>query len=556
MSKQKPYLTYAINAEGYLTHVDAVSKGLSCACICPHCHNKLCAKNGGNNKVHHFAHKDGSDCVGAVESALHMMAKEILQENKKVMLPSVYNKNQNGVKTEFSQVKVEPNDKELKLRPDCIGYTNDGKEIWVEFKRTHQVDAKKAGKIISAKKDCIEIDLNKSELDPVSLQKFIENEVAHRKWIYNSQCPPTQYSDNETHRCDDYNNDSSSHIRRHLAMDDTGNIVSLYNLSEINTLEHTYYCMACGKEVFIDVDDYGQYSFEHLSDNEQCMDDYYLYEAAKKILYQKFNTANKFEIEVPKVMKCEEQSNCKLPSSYTQYCSKPVSRRYDLKQLGYNNCSIDYMFPNADYRCDIVLFRGEDIDTSIIISIMTEDCYVDVTSMHKRTIEVRVDYESDVYRLQNQSLDKINVKMYNFHKSLPDGAHKEDINNPLLAFTLFVSGKYSIGTISCHTPKERSAVYKIMFFSGLEDSYKLKQFAIYKCYKAHRTVCICELCSFLKIPSSYLSHKVCIRYKTKGTQHYPLKTKPINCPWFEYNEGMEMIFQEFENKIEFIEHTF
>lgn len=43
--------------------------GLACKCFCPHCKSELVAKNGGSRKVHHFAHANGSDCVGAIESA-------------------------------------------------------------------------------------------------------------------------------------------------------------------------------------------------------------------------------------------------------------------------------------------------------------------------------------------------------------------------------------------------------------------------------------------------------------------------------------------------------
>ena len=88
-AKQKPYLTYALDADGKLIHVDSVSTGLACKCFCPHCKSELVAKNGGNRKVHHFAHANGSDCVGAIESALHKMAKDILVKYELIRLKSV-----------------------------------------------------------------------------------------------------------------------------------------------------------------------------------------------------------------------------------------------------------------------------------------------------------------------------------------------------------------------------------------------------------------------------------------------------------------------------------
>lgn len=81
------YLTYAVGEKGHLVHVDDVPNGEVCGCTCPECGSKLIAKNKGQHNQHHFAHIGGSDCVGAVESALHLMAKEILSEGKKIMLP-------------------------------------------------------------------------------------------------------------------------------------------------------------------------------------------------------------------------------------------------------------------------------------------------------------------------------------------------------------------------------------------------------------------------------------------------------------------------------------
>lgn len=155
----KAYLTWALNQKGDLVHVDEVPKGNDCGCICPHCKSALCAKNGGDSTImlHHFAHLSGADCVGAVESALHKMAKDILSESKCVFLPNRFD-GRLGEQHRFDRVEEEFYDKDTRLRPDCIGY-NEDKSLWIEFKRTHAVDAKKRGKIISAHIDCIEIDL-------------------------------------------------------------------------------------------------------------------------------------------------------------------------------------------------------------------------------------------------------------------------------------------------------------------------------------------------------------------------------------------------------------
>lgn len=75
----KVYLTYALNQEGQLVHVDDVPNGKECGCICPACKKPLQAKNAGEVREHHFAHQPGVDCPTALETALHFLAKDKIQ---------------------------------------------------------------------------------------------------------------------------------------------------------------------------------------------------------------------------------------------------------------------------------------------------------------------------------------------------------------------------------------------------------------------------------------------------------------------------------------------
>lgn len=80
---KQAYLTYALSTEGKLVHISSVPNGEACGCTCPGCGSKLVAKNKGQHNQHHFAHIGGSDCVRAVESALHLMAKKNFLSIKK-----------------------------------------------------------------------------------------------------------------------------------------------------------------------------------------------------------------------------------------------------------------------------------------------------------------------------------------------------------------------------------------------------------------------------------------------------------------------------------------
>lgn len=77
------YLTYALDSpssEGKLVNIDEVENGNACNCFCPACHEPLIAKNNGEIREHHFAHKSGTECEHAYESMLHLYAKEAIQQ--------------------------------------------------------------------------------------------------------------------------------------------------------------------------------------------------------------------------------------------------------------------------------------------------------------------------------------------------------------------------------------------------------------------------------------------------------------------------------------------
>ncbi len=76
----KAYLTYALNHEGALVHIDSVPNGNNCGCFCPACKKPLQARNAGQIREHHFAHQPGVDCPTAFETALHLLAKQLIQK--------------------------------------------------------------------------------------------------------------------------------------------------------------------------------------------------------------------------------------------------------------------------------------------------------------------------------------------------------------------------------------------------------------------------------------------------------------------------------------------
>lgn len=539
----KAYLTWALNQEGNLVHVDEVPNGNDCGCVCPHCKSRLCAKNGGDEKImiHHFAHLSGADCVGAVESALHKMAKDILLETKCVYLPDRFD-GRKGSLHHFDRVEVEFYDKDTRLRPDSIGYNGDD-NLWVEFKRTHAVDTKKKGKIISAHIDCIEIDLNGCPLDPIAVKEFLINSSERRMWIRDASSKKRMSGHasrgtycNRYDDFDDYYYGYRSVVRTY-AKDENGQLVSLQD-DHYDMNEHSYFCLACGKELTIDVCDDGTYCFVHVEDNDHCKDDLYLHEAAKEIVFDKFCHSDEFIIDVPQFQECVEKNTCMLFCE--DECYKEKTFPFNIKEHGFVECYKDYLSPSNNDKWDLVFMRTDSLTEAITVSIDKSVYHESVTPMNSRHIEIIVCNEKSLDALRNNHLGKSNSKFIHFKRNNRTGIPPK-VMRKLYKFELFTTGKYYLRKVSCNKTNDRksSTTFELIFPQSKIDRTVAKTLALLRCYQLKKKSCYCEICFFLKEVNSYgISERICMRYKTKSTPHFPMKEMPLNCPHFSLDKGL------------------
>lgn len=476
------YLTYAVGAKGHLVHVDDVPNGEACGCTCPECRSKLIAKNKGQHNQHHFAHVGGSDCVGAVESALHLMAKEILSEGKKIMLPR-YPLQVGGVRL-FQSIEVESYDKELSLRPDCVGDTA-GQKLWVEFKRSHEVDTDKAAKIKSAKIECVEIDINACPLDPFKMKEFLEESSENRQWIYfkgqeSSKSEHTSYS----HISKDYSfstgylntpgrasnvflgtpEDSKYHI---VTDENNSKVINLRTLSFKDFIPSIKYrCIACKQEVIVKENEVGYYYFVHKEGKNKCSYSLYLKEAAKALIKQKFADREK------------------------KFYIAPSDKLFDLKSYGYTECIDGSSIKDFEY--DLVITRKGKISDNSIYILLDEkgNSNYSMPGNHYRTIIVPINEESIMLNniCYNDQLNAPGIKYFNFNLKVD----KKEGNS---TFTLYADGHYDFSYNTKNDKPQPSAVFKMEFVSEFDNEREAKEFAVLKCLEENRKVCPCIVCS-------------------------------------------------------------
>ena len=174
------YILQAINAAGKSVYIDDVPNGKKCGCVCKECKGELVAKNGGKIKAHHFAHASGTDSFKCSQTALHLLAKEIIAEERRV--PAFVG----GNITFVSVASVEQEKNLGDIRPDLYA-EHDGKSLAVEIYVSHAVDDAKFAKIQERKLTTFEINLSELDFETKDDVRQAIYDVKNVRLVYDEQ---------------------------------------------------------------------------------------------------------------------------------------------------------------------------------------------------------------------------------------------------------------------------------------------------------------------------------------------------------------------------------
>lgn len=193
-----PELTYAKAANGKGVSINEVVKtDVQKSYFCPCCNEPVIARQG-QKYAWSFAHKNNQDCAGALQTSLHLMAKDILSEAKQFYVPDIYTKEHwlydsiymppmlvhvGGI-ISIDSVALECRTGDVV--PDIV-MTSNGKTFFVEIFVTHKIDEVKEWKLSELGISTIEIDLSKfnREISKDKLSPFLIGTCKEKYWIYN-----------------------------------------------------------------------------------------------------------------------------------------------------------------------------------------------------------------------------------------------------------------------------------------------------------------------------------------------------------------------------------
>jgi hypothetical protein len=187
------WLPFAEGEDGRMVHVKNVPNGKKCGCICPECRGPLIAYQPRTKKIAYFGHYTAAACdpPRALETMLHRLAKQLIEERREVRLPPVVaflgetqrELSKGGI---FRPESVRVEEAVPGMRPDIIA-TLGRKELFIEVAVRYKVGAEKLALIKERRHSTIEIDLAKwrHETDEAKLAQAIIYD-APRVWLFNS----------------------------------------------------------------------------------------------------------------------------------------------------------------------------------------------------------------------------------------------------------------------------------------------------------------------------------------------------------------------------------
>jgi hypothetical protein len=163
---------YGLDKNNNLVCVDDVPQGLDCGCVCPTCKVDFIAKKG-EERIHHFAHRCDDDSCLHIQETYYLRLKEILERNKRIMLP--WYKNMQPIQVQLKNITEEKRI-DRRILPDLVVETEDGVLIHIRFKR-------KRGRDLSVNENDVYLELDANEIKINDLEFFLLDSVENKKWI-------------------------------------------------------------------------------------------------------------------------------------------------------------------------------------------------------------------------------------------------------------------------------------------------------------------------------------------------------------------------------------
>lgn len=147
--------------------------------ICPECGQPLIVRKG-DVRIHHFAHKSGGG-ISCGETAVHLMAKQIIAESSYIVIPPVF------INQTMSRIKILEAHQELRIEnyiPDILLKLENNDLLAIEIFVNHKTEEDKIKFYRDKRILALEIDLSKQSItSEEDLKKILLDGLSLKYWL-------------------------------------------------------------------------------------------------------------------------------------------------------------------------------------------------------------------------------------------------------------------------------------------------------------------------------------------------------------------------------------
>lgn len=349
-------------------------------------------------------------------------------------------------------------------------------------------------------------------------------------------------------------------IKYQYAYDESKKLVSIKDITKENRNKHQYICIGCGNPLLPRAIG-SKYRRPHFYHKElvDCSGETYLHKLAKKLIKEKFENSEKFEISYPVTRTCQN-TNCQLRSEKCEDKNKVC--KYDLKQY-YDTCTEEAEING--FIADLLLTNSKSTNLApVLIEVcVTHACEEEKRNSGLKIIEIKIKNEEDINALLNMEVWEETHEWRYGEKEVSGPlefiAFKRTLKEPMeIGIARYVFGKFEnqqngyITFVNCriaHNKVRKESLCELNLLENYQfqiDYHSLFHSLLiwmYKYYNVRR----CLICKFY-YATMYEEHPICRLSKKYGKPKFPKMTEAEKCSSFHINDNLYML-----DKIDFVE---
>lgn len=185
-------------------------------------------------------------------------------------------------------------------------------------------------------------------------------------------------------------------VKYNYALNEHGHLVSIKQADQERNDGHTYHCIGCGAGMIARLGKVRVKHFAHHDDEICCGTESYLHILAKRLIKEKFEKNEPFQVGYYRDVKCSDIQTC--PFAKDDECHTRKLEIFDLKKF-YDTCEEER--PVGECIADLLLSNSSKPERKpVLIEIqVSHKCTPKKRDSGLRIIEIRIQNENDIEKL-------------------------------------------------------------------------------------------------------------------------------------------------------------